>query len=372
MLILPIRAASIASSTRSSYLDDTAVCSILSRMGMTPRDLILRHIPHKHRKNAKGWLVFNAPCCHHRGHNADTRSRGNILFADDGSVVANCYNCGFKARYSGGDMGRNFENLLSWMGASREEIQSAKISILSQKINGSEQAMAAAPVFRPEDFPEASLPANSRALESWLSLDDPPEDALRCAAYLADRGRDIASGWTYHWSPSIKNDMNNRIIIPFLHRGKVIGWTGRYAGTPPKGTPRYFNSDLPPGYLFNAAVMDRRERKFCIIVEGPFDAIALDCVAVLGSELNQQQIAWLNSCDQEKIVLPDRQLRNQQLIDTAVEQGWNVSFPDWEDDIKDGADAVRRYGRLYALASAINARTKSQLQIGYKRQLMKG
>ena len=34
-------------------------------------------------------------------------------------------------------------------------------------------------------------------------------------------------------------------------------------------------------------------------------------------------------------------------VNVAVRRGWAVSFPEWEDDIKDASDAPMRYGRLF-------------------------
>ena len=66
-------------------------------MALLIHQLIFDYLPHKKRQTAKGWINFDAPCCHHRGHNRDTRSRGNLLVTDDGGIIINCYNCGFKA-----------------------------------------------------------------------------------------------------------------------------------------------------------------------------------------------------------------------------------------------------------------------------------
>jgi DNA primase len=166
--------------------------------------------------------------------------------------------------------------------------------------------------------------------------------------------------------------MNQRIIIPFFHNKKIVGYTGRFAGKPPKDVPRYLNSELPGNFLFNSNVMTKNNRKFIILVEGPFDAIAIDGVAALGSTLNKNQIAWLNAVDKEIIVLPDREAKNQDLIDCAIEQKWSVSFPSWEKNIKDAADASKIYGKLYTIFSVIKSRTNSELQIKMKRQLLKG
>jgi hypothetical protein len=272
----------------------------------------------------------------------------------------------------GGDITHNFENWLVYLGVPRQNIQEAKLEILSKKLSGEIETVERSEIFQPGHFHEVELPDGSKPLTAWLE-DEIPDDLVHCLDYLGSRGRAVADNWEYHWTPNTKWNLNHRIIIPFYHRGAVVGWTARYAGTPPsKDIPRYFNGQLQEGYVFNSDVLTNRTRKFVVLVEGPLDAISIDGVAALGSKLNKQQVSWLNSSDQEKIVMPDRQLKNQELIDLAVEQGWYVSFPDWEDDIKDAAAATCKYGRLYTLATILNAKTKSQLQIGYKRKLMKG
>jgi hypothetical protein len=288
---------------------------------------------------------------------------------------ANCYNCGFKATYGGGDLGHGFEAWLGYLGVPREKIQEAKLEILSKKLSGELEVVEKQQWFRTDDFPEVDLPVGSKPLAHWASLEEPPAEFVSCLEYLALRGRAVSENWEYHWTPISSRkqpEFNNRIIIPFMHHGKVIGWSGRYCGKPPGRTPRYFNSDLPPGYLFNGDVISSRTRKFVLILEGPLDAISVDGVSPLGSTMNQSQISWLNSTDKTKIVVPDRESKNQELIDVALEQGWYVSFPEWEPRIKDAAAASERYGRIYTLHSILAARTGNQLEIGVKRQMLGG
>lgn len=344
--------------------------------------LVKDYLPLKKKQTPKGWWQFNAVCCHHRGHNQDSRGRGNLMFSPDGSIVYKCYNCGFKAKHTLQDsgIGSFFERLMEWLGISHEKIQQAKLEILSKKISG--EIEETSPVFDREifeSFRETSLPDGARPLTDWLTDQDPPEHAVRCMEYLVSaRGRAVAEGWNYHWAPPLKGIMErkimmgSRIIVPFMNAGKIVGWTARYAGNPPQGVPRYYNSDVQDGYLFNGDVISKEQRKFVLIHEGPFDAIATDGVAALGSSLNHKQIRWLNGTDKEKIVVPDLQARNQDLIDIALEQGWSVSFPEWGEKIKDAADASKIYGRLYTLASIISARTRSPLKIGVKRRMLKG
>jgi len=341
-------------------------------MALLIHSLIYDYLPAKRRQTSKRWIVFNAPCCHHRGHNQDTRSRGNMLVADDGSIVVNCYNCGFKARYKGSELSQKFQTWLGYLNVPREKIQEAKLQLLSMKINGDFPDEVDTPVFYREDFPEVDLPEYSLPIASLADDNISDKNYIQTIEYLQSRGPAIYNGWDYHWSASSKWDLNKRIIIPFRHKGKIVGWTARYAGKPPEGTPRYYNSNVPTGYLFNADVIHKPKRKFVILVEGPFDAIAIDGVAALGSEMNKSQIMWLNSTDKEKIVLPDRQRKNQHLIDIALSNEWSVSFPEWEENIKDAADAQLRYGQLYTLASIIKFRTNSRLQIEIKRKMFRG
>lgn len=341
-------------------------------MTLLVHQLVQDYLPAKRKQTAKGWIVFNSVCCHHRGHNQDTRSRGNLLLTADGGMVANCYNCGFKTSYRGGDISHNFENWLRYLGVPLNKIQEAKLEILSKKLSGELETLAAPDIFRTESFPEVDLPKHCKPIDNWLDSDEIADELVGCIEYLASRGRAVAGGWQYYWTPSSKWDLNRRIIIPFYHNNKIVGWTGRYAGTPPHDVPRYFNSDVPTGYLFNSRVINQPRRNFILIAEGPFDAIAIDGISPFGSTMNKQQIAWLNSTDKEKVVVPDRQLKNQDLIDTALEQGWSVSFPDWETGVKDAADASKLYGRLYTLASIIKSRTSSRLQIGMKRKMIRG
>lgn len=340
-------------------------------MALLIHQITFDYLPHNRRQTSKGWIIFNSPCCSHRGHKPDTRSRGNVLFSEDGSIIFNCYNCGFKTRYKGSNIGQKFQQLLGYLNVPREKIQEAKLQLLSMKINGDFPDEVEMPIFYSEEFSEVDLPEHALPIDSLMDdVTDP--NFVHCVNYLKNRGPAIFNNWDYHWSMSSKWDLNKRVIIPFRHRGKVVGWTARYAGVSPKDVPRYYNSDVPKGYLFNADILTNHKRKFIIIVEGPFDAIAIDGVSALGSEMNKSQIMWLNSIDKEKIVLPDRQRKNQDLIDVALANNWSVSFPEWEENIKDAADAQLRYGQLYTLASIIKFKTDSRLQIEIKRKMFRG
>ncbi len=324
--------------------------------------LVQDHLPGNRKSNAKGWQSFDAVCCHHRGHNPDKRTRGNVLFSTDGSIVYNSYNCNFSTVYRGIDISDKFESFLNYLNVPKYKIQQAKLEILDKKLKG-ELISPQQIELKLEPFKEIKLPEKAKK----INLSEPSE----IVTYLKSRGRAVLDGYQYYVSDSEKWNLNKRIIIPFWYQTKIVGWTGRYIGIPPEDVPRYFTSDVPAGYLFNSDVLFYRNRKYVLIAEGPFDAIAINGVGALGSKLNATQISWLNSFDIEKIVVPDRQRKNQELIDIALEEGWSVSFPDWEASIKDAAKASQIYGKLYTIHSIVLAKTASELQINFKRTLLK-
>jgi DNA primase len=151
---------------------------------------------------------------------------------------------------------------------------------------------------------------------------------------------------------------STRLIIPFYYQTKIVGFTARLLRD---GKPKYI-SEQQPGYVFN---IDRQlnNRKYVIVCEGPFDAISVDGVALLGSEIHEHQKQLINQLQKEVIVLPDRDIAGKKLINQAIENGWSVSFPDWEDEVKDANDALLKYGRLGTLYSIIKSKEANKLKI---------
>ena len=50
----------------------------------------------------------------------------------------------------------------------------------------------------------------------------------------------------------------------------------------------------------------RPQKIFCIVVEGPIDALHIDGVAVMRAEINDQQAMLIDRLNKDTIVLPDR------------------------------------------------------------------
>jgi hypothetical protein len=56
-----------------------------------------------------------------------------------------------------------------------------------------------------------------------------------------------------------------------------------------------------------------------------------------------------------------------ELVERALELGWAVSMPDWE-DCKDVNDAVIKYGRLATLLTIMQSRETSRIKIEMRRK----
>jgi hypothetical protein len=89
----------------------------------------------------------------------------------------------------------------------------------------------------------------------------------------------------------------------------------------------------------------------------------------LGDHLSLDQCQWLNNTGKKIIVLPDREKEGGALVDIALRENWFVSFPPWDTDVKDAADASKKYGKLYTLWSVLDSRTNNKLNINIRRQM---
>lgn len=317
-------------------------------------------IPQRAKSSPSGWISFNAPCCAHRGHKADTRKRGGVMISD--SIVYNCFNCKFSTGWiPGNTISPKFKSLLEWMGASEEIIKEMIFEALKTESLDYVPEPSVSVKFTEKELPEGSMPlldwVNS---EYWKDIESEVEPVI---SYVVGRGCDPFDG-NYYWSPAPGYD--SRVIIPFRWEGRVVGNTARKITN---GKPKYL-SDQHPYFVFNVDKQNN-EHKHVFVVEGPFDAISIDGVALLTNEISDQQSMIINSIGKEVIVIPDQDKAGTVLIDQAAELGWKVAFPNWDNDVKDVADAINRYGKLFVLVDAIMTATNNPVKIEIeKRKLL--
>jgi hypothetical protein len=221
----------------------------------------------------------------------------------------------------------------------------------------------------PINFQARPLPAQAQtlmALNTFYTLNndvDVPSGFHNSVIYLAQREIDL-NRYDFYWTPETQYNLHKRVIIPFTWRNKIIGYTARAFDDSVK--PKYFNSH-EPGYVFNVD-KQKPDSKFVIVCEGPFDAISVDGVAVLGNEVSEQQADIIDSLAREVIVVPDADRAGSRLVDAAVEYGWSVSYPIWQSECKDIGSAVEKYGKLFVLKSILAGKETGRLKIELKKK----
>lgn len=310
-------------------------------------------LPSKAKRSPSGWISFNAPCCQHRGQGHDNRKRGGVKFSD--GFVYNCFNCKFTASWTPGrPISSKLRSLLKWLNASDDEIN----SIIFEALKTESPEYKAKEFISQIAFEDKALPDNSLPLSEWAQEELPVEiesKILDVFTYLIDRGQDPLSQHFY-WSPEAGYD--NRVIIPFKYHKKIVGHTARKITS---GRPKYI-SDQHPFFVFNLD-NQKSEQQYTLVVEGPFDAIAVNGVGLLGNGIGDQQARLINELGTKPILIPDQDIAGLEAIERAKELGWGVAFPNWDSEVKDCSEAVQRYGRLYVTVDAIKTAQWGNIKI---------
>jgi hypothetical protein len=313
---------------------------------------VISFLPGKRKQTASGWISFNAPCCVHRGDTQDKRQRGGIKPGTDGSWSYHCFNCGYTASFV---LGRNLtfkaRKLLEWMNVPQEEIERINLESLKHKsiegLLGERQQVVNQ--LQNIVFEDRDLPADTQPLDATGE------------AYL--RSRKLPQDYPFMY----KTMPRPGIVIPFTHDNQVVGHTTRFLDD---RTPKYIQ-DIQPGYVFGTDLQGANWQ-CVIVVEGVFDALSINGLAVLHAEINDAQVRLIRSLGRDVVVVPDQDEAGMRLVDRAVELGWSVSMPNWPADVKDVNDAVIRWGKLATLITIMQSRETSRIKIELrKKQLVK-
>lgn len=310
-------------------------------------------IPPRAKQSPSGWTSFNAPCCQHRGHSPDTRKRGGIRF-DGNGIVYNCFNCKFSTGWQpGSPFGEKMKSLSRWLGAGEDDIKTMVFEALKTEGDDYQPEQSQIKV----DFESKELPESSMSISKWLEQYDEMTSFYLDPVinYVTGRGFDPLSD-NFYWSPS--PGYENRVIVPFKWQGRIVGNTARKITD---GKPKYL-SDQHPHFVFNFDAQIESQ-KYILVCEGPFDALAVNGVALLTNDIADQQSRIINSLGSEVIVIPDQDRAGLVLFDRAGELDWSIAMPTWEDDVKDVAEAVQRYGKLFVIVDAIKTAQKGAVRI---------
>lgn len=328
---------------------------------------VLQLLPARKRTGQNGWTSFNAPCCVHNGETADTRGRGGLK-TEAGRVSYHCFNCQFKASYQPGrHLNYKFRKFLSWLGADDNTVRRLVIDAVRLK-----DLVAPEQVVEPEQeiqFEARTLPEGAKELNelnAFYLLGDyqsVPAEYFAAVEYAAQRNLDI-NKYKFYWTPEEAYNMHRRLIIPFYYQQQLIGYTARAIVDGVK--PKYYSSH-PADFVFNLDTQ-QPDWKFVLVCEGPIDAMSVDGVAVSGAEISDQQAELIDRLQREVVVVPDSDKSGRRLVERAIELGWTVSFPVWQETCKDINEAVLRYGKLFVVKAILEARETNKLKIELKRK----
>lgn len=322
-------------------------------------------LPSKKKTASSGWISFNAPCCVHNGETPDTRGRGGVIFNGQGTVNYHCFNCNFKANYTPGRLlNYKFKKLLGWLGANDTVINRLVI-----------EAMRVKDLIEPEDIEEPHteeivinarrLPNNLIDLKEAIALNEQlPDELGKAVEYVKRRGVNLDK-YPIHWTSDTHNNMHRRVVIPITWKKKVMGYTARSFDDVVK--PKYHNN-YESKLVYN---LDNQhyDNEIAIVCEGPFDALAIDGIATLGSEINNIQADLIENLDKHIIVVADTDVSGDGLIKAALKNGWSVSFPVWQKDYKDVSEAVEHLGKLFVMKSIIDGVETNPLKIKIRRKI---
>jgi len=312
---------------------------------------ILSYLPNKRKQTPSGWISFNAPCC------GDKRSRGGLKLNEQGWSY-HCFNCNRTASFVlGKPVGYKAKELLTQLGAPESEINALHLeSLRHRSIHGIlddrtkiANTIADIKFDESDEFPPAAELITEEHPFYWKYLRDRrvPEDFPAMTTIRTDG---------IHW-------VRPHVTIPFTYDGKIVGWTARFLDDK---QPRYINH-MQPGYVFGTE-LQHNDWQYVIVVEGIFDALSIDGLAVMHSTVSDLQARLIRNLGKEIIVVPDQDRAGLELIDRAVELGWSVSVPDWGPGVKDVNDAVIKFGKLATLLTIMQSRETSRIKIELRKK----
>jgi len=318
---------------------------------------ILSYIPQKRKQTSSGWVSFNAPCCVHTGESADRRSRGGVKQAED-DWSYHCFNCGFTASFvPGRPVSYKARKLLGWLGVDSTDIERLNLESLKRKslldLTAERNTIKQTQI----DFDEKEVPEG-------VELIDPELDQHKhYQEYLDKRGIVLE----YPFLVDKKRGPRDRIVVPYTYKNRIVGHTSRYLDS---RTPKFINSQQP-GYVFGYD-LQKPNWTSAIVVEGIFDALSISGLACMHETISKEQAQLLKQLKRRIIVVPDQDRAGLSIIDAAVEHKFEVSIPEWPEDVKDVNDAVVQFGVAHTLQQIHQNAERSKIKIEmFKKRLQR-
>ena len=290
------------------------------------------------------WINLNCQSCTRHGQpRNDTRRRGAFRFSVDGSVAYHCFNCGAKAFYAPGfDASNTLLDLMRDLHADNEDILNLILEIKKLKSTAPQEIKKEQIKFIPRD-----LPSGSRLITDVVNDEKLTPAFINVIEYLYKRNECLLDVFDIYWCNSSENNLKNRFILPFYMNGKIVGYTARSRFD--SDTMKYLNQ-YPSNLLYNYDILSDKTIDTVYVTEGPIDAGLIGGVAVCNFQFKPEHIKALNNSGKKIVVVPDRDKNGKQMVQQAIELGYSVSFPEYDEyTIHDIEEATRKYGRLFVM-----------------------
>ena len=320
-------------------------------------ELVRTHINLPNRPSAQGWSPILCKVCNDHGRKGP-RAGFKI---ENGIVGYHCFNCQAKSSIDPSKhrtISKNMEEILLAFGVPELDINRVRMTLLGAERGESSEPRQVSN-HEPKEIP---LPSHFYRLPKypngvWTKV---------AKAYLEERCIDPDS-YPFMLSTGEPTDLNEhpkevhktlvrsaqkwpgRIITPIYKNEKLVFYVGR--DMTDKKMKKYESPSTSRRnviYGFDQLFEDTTRPLY--VVEGIFDAMVVNGVAILGNELSDSHLYWLNRSNRQKVYIPDRFGDGHINAFKAIEHGWSVGFPDIG-TCKDVNAAVQKYGSLYVLAS---------------------
>jgi len=321
------------------------------------------------KKTPSGWHKQNCKLCHLKGHNPDKRRRFGILYEPGQSIGVHCFNCGFSSRVEvGKTMPKSFGWFLRAIGMPEYNVKRFIFELYKQKVSPGDKPKIVLKKNIADMWAETSLPPGAKTIRRHVEEGCTDPHLLKAITYLEERR--LLYPDDIYWCSTKEKLLYKYVVLPFYYQGKVVGYTKRIVGNPPsKEIPKYIH-EKPLHYIYNLDKQKSSSRNYVIVAEGVLDAFLVDGISPLTNTISPEQANLINSLNKQVIVVPDHDKAGQVMIDIALQNNWAVSFPPWSKDIKDVADASKKYGRILTVQSILEHVETSQFAIKLKRKMM--
>ena len=278
----------------------------------------------------------------------DYTDRGGFKFTA-GEIGYNCFNCGAGGVYTenSGEITKNFRNILNAFGIKNDEIDPIVNKAFFTKGDTEKTSYSLDDVTHKKEkkhyliTPEIKLPTNFIELGTTDKGSSIQEAIVE---YLLSRHINVGDHKFYF---SLDQKFINFVIIPFYRNGKLIFWQGRNINKNASKKERYENcSASKENIIFNIDELFRGSGPL-FVVEGVFDAMPLNAIALIGSKINQAKLEILKKSKRDLIFVIDKDKNGKTLAEKVLENGWKITFsPSFTNDVN---HSIMTYGSCWTI-----------------------